>query len=186
MNFNLKKLILGEELLIEDISTNNLPYGTIDVLQNLEIGIVNLLLDYQDGKSGFRRLGSEFTDDLRVNDSMLNETMAAYNTTCKIKRATENKRAIHYLIINKWLPEIQEKELVLITFNKSTIGKYLFDDTQIQLTDIVSSFNNLLDFCSLKKEVVIYLVEILSLEEYSFNESASDGTKSYYKIKKKL
>jgi hypothetical protein len=186
MKYESLRITLDKEIQKEAISSKDLPKGTTDVLEKLGNGLINMLLDYQKGKSGFRRMGSEFSEDLRVNNQMLNESIGEYNSFCKILRATENKRAIPYLILNQWLPIMDESQLVLITFNKSTIGKYLFDGSQIQSSDLIAAFNSLYKYCMLKKNAVLFVVEIYSFNDYVFDETANNGYNVYYKIKKKI
>lgn len=186
MLYKCTRISISENVDVVDVEESQMPFGLKNVLEEYEFCLTNFLLRFQEGKTGFRVLGGEIGANNDLNDVGLQNLIKGFNPDCNILRATENKRSISHLIINKWLKLMQEGDLVLVMYSKPDIGKYILDGSQIQSNDVVKSFKSLINYCSLKKKGWVYIVEIQGFSDYSFKETFSDGNKSYYKLIEKM
>lgn len=186
MRYSVKRLAVYDQVVVDQIDESEFPPGLSEIMNKYEIDLADFLLEYQQGKQGFRSVGTEIGGNEKLGNEGLDLAMSRYNEDCKILRASENKRTIGYLILNKWLPVLKDSDLVLLTFNKSSIGKFLFDSTQIQVEDIQEVFELLCVNAQLKKKVNLYVVAVQELDNYYFEETFIDQRgKKYYKLKER-
>ena len=178
MKYTYYKLNISEDINLINLQMESCPIIIQNSLNKFENELINKILEEQSGKIGIYKLGNYIR-------FQMSDYFVKYESNITLIKATENKRALHKLLI-EWIEKSYNSEVYLFLY-ENEFGKKIVDNSTITISSIIETLQEVYLYFKLKRQTSFYIIEMNEFTDYRFEKITDTYTiKKYYKLLKNV